>query len=66
MIKRHALILIEDDVYADLHNGNGTRLAALDQRVIYVGSFSKTLSPVLRVGSTPRHGMPRAATYCSR
>lgn len=42
--------LIEDDVYADLHNGNGTRLAALDDRVIYVGSFSKTLSSSLRVG----------------
>ncbi len=42
--------LIEDDVYADLHNGNGTRLAALDQRVIYIGSFSKTLSSSLRVG----------------
>ncbi len=42
--------VIEDDVYADLHNGNGTRLAALDQRVIYVGSFSKTLSSSLRVG----------------
>ncbi|WP_025112981.1 PLP-dependent aminotransferase family protein [Pseudomonas sp. H1h] len=42
--------LIEDDVYADLHNGNGIRLAALDERVIYVGSFSKTLSSSLRVG----------------
>ncbi|MBX9408800.1 PLP-dependent aminotransferase family protein [Pseudomonas baetica] len=44
--------LIEDDVYADLHTGNGTRLAALDdeERVIYVGSFSKTLSSSLRVG----------------
>jgi len=44
--------LIEDDVYADLHTGNGTRLAALDDegRVIYVGSFSKTLSSSLRVG----------------
>ncbi|MCF4996690.1 aminotransferase class I/II-fold pyridoxal phosphate-dependent enzyme [Pseudomonas syringae] len=44
--------LIEDDVYADLHNGSGVRLAALDDegRVIYVGSFSKTLSSSLRVG----------------
>ncbi len=48
----YALRLIEDDVYADLHNGSGTRLAALDdeRRVIYVGSFSKTLSSSLRVG----------------
>ncbi|EJZ59469.1 MocR [Pseudomonas fluorescens R124] len=46
----HDVRVIEDDVYADLHNGNGTRLAALDERVIYVGSFSKTLSSSLRVG----------------
>lgn len=46
----HDVQLIEDDVYADLHNGNGVRLAALDERVIYVGSFSKTLSSSLRVG----------------
>jgi DNA-binding transcriptional MocR family regulator len=42
--------LIEDDVYADLHSGSGMRLAALDDDVIYVGSFSKTLSSSLRVG----------------
>ena len=50
--KTYDLRLIEDDVYADLHTGNGTRLAALDDdgRVIYVGSFSKTLSSSLRVG----------------
>ncbi|MCU0074739.1 PLP-dependent aminotransferase family protein [Pseudomonas koreensis] len=50
--KIYDLRLIEDDVYADLHHGNGTRLAALDDegRVIYVGSFSKTLSSSLRVG----------------
>ncbi|WP_065258864.1 aminotransferase-like domain-containing protein [Pseudomonas bananamidigenes] len=50
--KTYDLRLIEDDVYADLHNGSGTRLAALDddRRVIYVGSYSKTLSSSLRVG----------------
>lgn len=42
--------VIEDDVYTDLHNGSGTRLAALDDSVIYVGSYSKTLSSSLRVG----------------
>lgn len=52
MSRAYDLRLIEDDVYADLHNGSGTRLAALDDegRVIYVGSFSKTLSSSLRVG----------------
>jgi DNA-binding transcriptional MocR family regulator len=50
--RQHDLRLIEDDVYADLHHGGGVRLAALDddERVIYVGSFSKTLSSSLRVG----------------
>jgi DNA-binding transcriptional MocR family regulator len=42
--------VIEDDVYADLRSGSGTRLAALDDSVIYVGSYSKTLSSSLRVG----------------
>ncbi|WP_322616145.1 PLP-dependent aminotransferase family protein [Pseudomonas sp. BIC9C] len=42
--------VIEDDVYADLHSGSGMRLAALDDKVIYVGSYSKTLSSSLRVG----------------
>ena len=50
LCRLHDVRLIEDDVYADLHSGNGTRLAALDDRVIYVGSFSKTLSSSLRVG----------------
>ncbi|MFJ7798036.1 PLP-dependent aminotransferase family protein [Pseudomonas sp. NPDC096950] len=50
--KAHGARVIEDDVYADLHNAPGTRLAALDDGagVIYVGSFSKTLSSSLRVG----------------
>ncbi|MBJ7374889.1 MAG: PLP-dependent aminotransferase family protein [Pseudomonas sp.] len=50
--KTYDLRVIEDDVYADLHTGSGTRLAALDHggRIIYVGSFSKTLSSSLRVG----------------
>ncbi|WPN28812.1 PLP-dependent aminotransferase family protein [Pseudomonas sp. P5_109] len=42
--------VVEDDVYADLRSGSGTRLAALDDNVIYVGSYSKTLSSSLRVG----------------
>jgi len=53
---RHQLLIVEDDAYADYlppaQRGHATRLAALDglQQVIYVGSFSKTLSPSLRVG----------------
>lgn len=46
------LTLVEDDTYADLDPSPGPRLATLDQleRVIYVRSFSKTLSGSLRVG----------------
>ncbi|VVO29254.1 Histidinol-phosphate aminotransferase [Pseudomonas fluorescens] len=50
LAKKHGVLLIEDDVYADLHSGTGVRLAALDDSVIYVGSYSKTLSSSLRVG----------------
>ncbi|MGF6458180.1 PLP-dependent aminotransferase family protein [Pseudomonas frederiksbergensis] len=52
LAKNHGVRVIEDDVYADFHSGPGTRLAALgiDDNVIYVGSYSKTLSSSLRVG----------------
>ena len=45
--------LVEDDIYRDLATAGEASLAAMDglRRVIRVGSFSKTLSPVLRVGS---------------
>lgn len=46
----HGVRVVEDDVYADLCSSPGTRLAALDDGVIYVGSYSKTLSSSLRVG----------------
>ncbi|POF38933.1 GntR family transcriptional regulator [Pseudomonas laurylsulfativorans] len=50
LAKTFGVQVIEDDVYADLRSGSGTRLAALDDNVIYVGSYSKTLSSSLRVG----------------
>lgn len=50
LAREHGVPVIEDDVYADLHSGPGKRLAALDDNVIYVGSYSKTLSSSLRVG----------------
>lgn len=48
----HGCWVVEDDPFADLHPPTSARLAALDQldRVIYVSSFSKTLSAGLRVG----------------
>ena len=44
--------IVEDDPFADILPAASPRLAALDQldRVIYVGTFSKTLSANLRVG----------------
>ncbi|MBT2338879.1 MULTISPECIES: aminotransferase-like domain-containing protein [Pseudomonas] len=50
MAKEHAVLVVEDDVYADFQRSTRTRLAALDADVVYVGSFSKTLSSSLRVG----------------
>jgi DNA-binding transcriptional MocR family regulator len=45
--------LVEDDIYRELAAPGEASLAAMDglRRVIRVGSFSKTLSPSLRVGS---------------
>jgi DNA-binding transcriptional MocR family regulator len=45
--------LVEDDIYRELAAPGEASLAAMDglRRVIRIGSFSKTLSPVLRVGS---------------
>jgi DNA-binding transcriptional MocR family regulator len=45
-------ILVEDDIFADFEPEPSTRLAALDglDRVIRIGSFSKTLSASARCG----------------
>ncbi|AYH44617.1 PLP-dependent aminotransferase family protein [Azoarcus sp. DN11] len=52
LAEKHDFLVVEDDVYGDFHPRPPTRLASLDQlrRVIYVGSFSHTLSGNLRVG----------------
>lgn len=51
---QHDVLLVENDLYADLAHEGQPSLASLDglQRVVYVGSFSKTISPNLRVGFT--------------
>lgn len=48
----HDFVLVENDIYADMDTATRTTLASLDQlrRVVYVGSYSKTISPNLRVG----------------
>lgn len=50
--ERHNFIVVEDDIFSDLQANPTPRLATLDQlkRVVYVRSFSKTLSGSLRVG----------------
>lgn len=49
---RHDITIFEDDAYADFGATDALRLAAADglRRVVYAGSFSKTLAPNLRVG----------------
>lgn len=49
---QHGLTLVENDLYVDLDTERRPSLASLDQlqRVIYIGSYSKTISPNIRVG----------------
>lgn len=44
--------MVENDALADLESRTATRISALDQlrRIIYLGSFSKSVSAALRVG----------------
>jgi DNA-binding transcriptional MocR family regulator len=48
----HGLIVVEDDIFADFETESSPRLAAFDglDRVIRVGSFSKSVSSSLRCG----------------
>jgi DNA-binding transcriptional MocR family regulator len=48
----HDLIIVEDDIFAEFEPEPSPRLAALDglNRVIRIGSFSKTLSASMRCG----------------
>ncbi len=52
LAERHDLLIVEDDVYADLEAEPSPRLAAFDglERVVVIGSFSKTLSAAGRCG----------------
>lgn len=46
------LVIIEDDIFADFEHSPAPRLAAFDglERVVHIGSFSKTLSASIRCG----------------
>jgi len=52
LAEAHDILLIEDDIFSDFDAEPGPRLAALDglNRVVLVGSFSKTLSAGIRYG----------------
>ena len=52
LAEAHDIQLVENDIYADLDPQARPSLASLDQlkRVVYVGSYSKTISPNVRVG----------------
>lgn len=49
---QHDMLIIEDDIFADFEQNPAPRLAAFDglDRVIHIGSFSKTLSAAVRCG----------------
>lgn len=52
LAEQHQFTVVENDIYADLDPEPRPSLASLDQlqRVVYVSSFSKTISPNIRVG----------------
>ena len=52
LAEKHNFLVVENDIYADLDPEPRPSLASLDQlnRVIYISSFSKTISPNIRVG----------------
>ncbi len=52
LIEAHDLHVIEDDIFADFEHEPAVRLASFDglNRVVQIGSFSKTLSASIRCG----------------
>ena len=52
LAEAHSLTIIEDGIFIDFEREASQRLAAFDglDRVIHIGSFSKTLSAALRTG----------------
>jgi DNA-binding transcriptional MocR family regulator len=57
LAERLQFTVVENDIYADLDAEPRPSLASLDQlqRVVYISSFSKTISPNLRVGYVAAH-----------
>lgn len=57
LAEKHDMLIVENDIYVDLDPEPRPSLASLDQlsRVVHVSSFSKTVSPNLRVGYVVAH-----------
>jgi len=57
LAEQFGFAVIEDDVYGDLYEGSGVRLAQIDglRHVIFVGSYTKLIGPALRVGFVAAH-----------
>jgi DNA-binding transcriptional MocR family regulator len=57
LAETHDLLIVENDIYADLDPEPRPSLASLDQlaRVLHIRSYSKTISPNLRVGFVAAH-----------
>ncbi|CAM4013281.1 PLP-dependent aminotransferase family protein [Bordetella tumulicola] len=55
--QQHDFWVIEDDISRELMSGAAPLLAALDgaQRVVYLGGYSKVISPSVRVGYIAAH-----------
>jgi DNA-binding transcriptional MocR family regulator len=52
LAEQSGLTIIEDDIFADFEETPASRLAAFDglERVVHIGSFSKSLSAAMRCG----------------
>lgn len=52
LAEKYDFVIVENDIYLDLDPEPRPSLASLDQlqRVVYISSFSKTISPNIRVG----------------
>ena len=65
LAEQAGLTIVEDDIFADFEHVPAPRLAAFDglDRVVQIGSFSKTLSASMRCGfiAAPRDWIERIA-----
>ncbi|GGA91763.1 transcriptional regulator [Brucella endophytica] len=58
LVEQHGMIVIEDNIFADFHASPSPLLAELDglERIVHIGSFSKTLTAAARVGYIAARG----------